>query len=159
MPTSQLDRTDRAILDVLQHNGRISNVDLAEKVHLSPSPCLRRVQALEASGIIRQYVALLEPSGVGLGLLAFVSVKLEKRGKMPSQEFAKAVQGWSEVVACYSLTGDMDYLLRVNVRDLDDYSRFMMNRLLKYAGVIDTRSSIVLERIKETTAVPLNTTR
>jgi Lrp/AsnC family leucine-responsive transcriptional regulator len=150
-----LDRTDRKILDLLQRDGRLSNVELAEKVALSPSPCLRRVRALEESGVVRQYVALLDPGKVGLALLAYVNVKLEKRGKMPIDEFSQAVQDWPEVVACYSMTGEMDYLLRVQVEDLDHYTRFMMDRLLKQAGVLDVKSNFVLERIKDTTALPL----
>jgi Lrp/AsnC family leucine-responsive transcriptional regulator len=155
MLTAVLDRTDRRILELLQRDGRLSNVELAEKVALSPSPCLRRVRALEEGGVIREYVALLEPARVGLGLLAYVNVKLEKRGQMPIDEFRRAVEGWPEVVACYSMTGDMDYLLRVQVEDLDHYTRFMMERLLKQAGVIDVKSNFVLERIKDTTALPL----
>jgi len=155
MPATALDRTDRKILDLLQRDGRLANVELAEKVALSPSPCLRRVRALEEAGVVRQYVALLDPGKVGLALLAYVNVKLEKRGKMPIDDFSKAVQAWPEVVACYSMTGDMDYLLRVQVADLDHYTRFMMERLLKQAGVIDVKSNFVLERIKDTTALPL----
>jgi Lrp/AsnC family leucine-responsive transcriptional regulator len=105
--------------------------------------------------VIREYVALLDPARVGLGLLAYVNVKLEKRGQMPIDEFRRVVEGWPEVVACYSMTGDMDYLLRVQVEDLDHYNRFMMERLLKQAGVIDVKSNFVLERIKDTTALPL----
>ncbi len=155
MPATTLDRIDRKILDLLQRDGRLSNVELAEKVALSPSPCLRRVRALEVAGVVRQYVALLDPGKVGLALLAYVNVKLEKRGKMPIDDFSKVVQAWPEVVACYSMTGDMDYLLRVQVEDLDHYTRFMMERLLKQAGVIDVKSNFVLERIKDTTALPL----
>jgi len=149
------DRTDRRILELLQQDARLANVELAEQVALSPSPCLRRVRALEESGIIKQYVALLDPAQVGLALLAYVSVKLEKRGKMPIDAFSHAVRSWPEVVACYAMTGDMDYLLRVQVEDLDHFSRFVMNQLLQQPGVLDVRSNFVLERIKETTALPL----
>lgn len=155
MPATRLDRTDRKILDQLQKDGRLTNLELANKVALSPSPCLRRVRALEEAGVIKQYVALLDPLEVGLGLLAYVNVKLEKRGKMPIDAFSKAVLEWPEVVACYSMTGDMDYLLRVHVEDLEHYSRFVMDHLLKQPGVIDVRSNFVLERIKDTTALPL----
>jgi Lrp/AsnC family transcriptional regulator, leucine-responsive regulatory protein len=155
MPKKTLDRTDRRILEQLQADGRLSNQELAERVLLSPSPCLRRVRALERSGVIQRYAALLDPLQVGLGLLAYVSVKLEKRGKMPVDQFTRAVQGWPEVVACFSMTGDMDYLMRVQVEDLAHYSRFIMDKLLKQPGVIDIRSNFVLERVKETTALPL----
>jgi Lrp/AsnC family leucine-responsive transcriptional regulator len=155
MPGAALDRTDRKILDLLQRDGRLSNVELAGKIALSPSPCLRRVRALEEDGVIKDYVALLDPGKVGLGLLAYVNVKLEKGGTMPLDDFRKAVLSWPEVVACYAMTGDTDYLLRVHVEDLEHYSRFMMNRLLKQPGVIDVKSNFVLERIKDTTALPL----
>ncbi len=155
MPPASLDRIDRRILELLQRDGRLTNVDLAAKIALSPSPCLRRVRALEEGGVIREYVALVDPGRVGLGLLAFANVKLEKGGTLPLEDFLSAVQGWPEVVACYSMTGDTDYLLRVHVEDLEHYSRFMMNRLLKQPGVIDVKSNFVLERIKDTTALPL----
>jgi Lrp/AsnC family transcriptional regulator, leucine-responsive regulatory protein len=155
MPKTTLDRTDHRILEQLQSDGRLPNQVLAERVALSPSPCLRRVRALEKSGVIRGYAALVDPQRVGLGLLAYVSVKLEKRGKMPVEQFTRAVQGWPEVIASYSMTGEMDYLMRVQVEDLEHYSRFVMDKLLKQPGVIDIRSNFVLERIKETTVLPL----
>ena len=155
MPKIVLDRTDRRILEQLQADGRLSNQELAERVLLSPSPCLRRVRALERSGVIQRYAAMLDPLRVGLELLAYVSVKLEKRGKMPVDQFTRAVQSWPEVIACFSMTGDMDYLMRVQVEDLAHYSRFIMDKLLKQPGVIDIRSNFVLERVKETTALPL----
>ena len=150
-----LDRTDRRILEQLQADGRLSNQELAERVLLSPSPCLRRVRALERSGVIQRYAAMLDPLRVGLELLAYVSVKLEKRGKMPVDQFTRAVQSWPEVIACFSMTGDMDYLMRVQVENLAHYSRFIMDKLLKQPGVIDIRSNFVLERVKETSALPL----
>jgi len=150
-----LDATDRRILEQLQADGRLSNQELAERVALSPSPCLRRVRALERAGVIRRYAAVLDPLQVGLGLLAYVSVKLEKRGKMPVDQFTRAVESWPEVIACYAMTGDMDYLMRVQVENLEHYSRFVMDRLLKQPGVIDIRTNFVLERVKETTVLPL----
>jgi len=155
LTTVELDRTDLRILEVLQHDGRISNQELAERVSLSPSPCLRRLRRLEELGVIRQYVALVDPQRIGLGLLAYVTVKLEKRGKMPMDEFRARVQTWPEVLACYAMTGDMDYLLRVHVEDLEHFSRLVMNQLLKQPGVVDVKSSFALDRIKETTALPL----
>ena len=155
MPKTTLDRTDRRILEQLQADGRLSNQELAERVLLSPSPCLRRVRALERSGVIQRYAALVDPLRVGLELLAYVSVKLEKRGKMPVDQFTRAVQSWPEVIACFSMTGEMDYLMRVQVEDLAHYSRFIMDKLLKQPGVIDIKSNFVLERVKETTALPL----
>lgn len=155
MAAIALDRIDLRILEVLQHDGRISNQELAERVALSPSPCLRRVRRLEELGVIRQYVALVDPQRIGLGLLAYVTVKLEKRGKMPIDEFRARVQSWPEVLACYAMTGDMDYLLRVHVEDLEHFSRLLMQQLLKQPGVVDVKSSFALDRVKETTALPL----
>jgi Lrp/AsnC family transcriptional regulator, leucine-responsive regulatory protein len=150
-----LSRSDTLILETLQQHGRINNQDLAEVAHLSPSACLRRVRALEEAGTIRQYVALLDPIKLDLGMLAFVSVKLEKRGSMPTDVFHAAVTLWPEVTACYSMTGEMDYLLRVVVRDLNHFSTFIMNSVLRQPGVVDVKSSFALERVKETTALPL----
>ena len=150
-----LDATDRRILDELQSDGRLSNQELAERGSLSPSPALARLPALEGAGIIRRYAAVLDPLQVGLGLLAYVTVKLEKRGKMPVDQFTRAVESWPEVIACYSMTGDMDYLMRVQVENLEHYSRFVMDKLLKQPGVIDIRTNFVLERVKETSALPL----
>jgi Lrp/AsnC family leucine-responsive transcriptional regulator len=109
---------------------------VAERVNLSPSPCLRRIKRLEEAGVIRQYVALLDPDKLGLGLLAYVNVRLEKHSEgapnarvpatSPRFEFAQAVAAWPEVVDCYAMTGDMDFLLRVHVEDMDHFSRFMM---------------------------------
>jgi Lrp/AsnC family transcriptional regulator, leucine-responsive regulatory protein len=154
-----LDKIDRKILQALQHNGRMTNQELADLVSLSPSPCLRRVKQLEDAGVISRYVALIDPPKIGLGLLAYVNVKLEKRpvarGKFAFEEFRDEVLLWPEVVACYSMTGDLDYLLRVQVENLEAFSAFVMNRLLKHAAVLDVRSSFALDRIKETTALPL----
>ncbi len=155
-----LDRTDLAILEILQQDARISNQELADRVSLSPSPCLRRVRRLEEAGVIRAYVALLDPLALGLGLVAYVNVKLEKRrqdedGRFAFDSFRDDVQRWPEVVACYAMTGDLDYLMRVQVRDLDDFSRFVLERLLKHPAVLDVRSSFALDRIKESTGLPL----
>jgi Lrp/AsnC family leucine-responsive transcriptional regulator len=155
MAMERLNRVDRKILDILQRDGRVSNLDVAGRVNLSPSATLRRIRALESAGVIRRYVALVEPRKVGLALMAFVNVKLEKRGRMPTDAFARAVKDWPEVLACHSLTGDMDYLLRVQVVDLEHFSRFVMDSLLKHPGVLDVKSSFVLEEVKETTALPL----
>lgn len=150
-----LDRTDRQILQALQEDGRMPNNELAARVNLSPSPCLRRVRALEEGGVIRRYAAQLDPLKLGLGLLAYVSVKLEHKGRSPASRFAAAVQSWPEVIECHSMTGDLDYLLRVQVADLAHYSRFMMSRLLEHPGVVDVKSSFALETIKPHAALPV----
>jgi Lrp/AsnC family leucine-responsive transcriptional regulator len=169
MSKIELDKTDRKILAVLQTDGRLSNQDVAERVNLSPSPCLRRIKRLEEAGVIRQYVALVDPDKIGLGLLAYVNVRLEKHSEVaggargtpglpatsPRNDFAVSVGTWPEVVACYAMTGEMDFLLRVHVEDMDHFSRFMMGTLLKHPAVLDVKSSFALQRIKETTALPV----
>jgi Lrp/AsnC family leucine-responsive transcriptional regulator len=156
MLTANLDKTDIKMLAALQANGRLTNVELAEKVALSPSPCLRRLKQLEESGVIRQYVALLDPAKLGLGLQAFVRVSLEKRGGSAHlNSFMEAVQRWPEVVNCYAMTGEMDYLLQVYFEDLQHFSRFVMDELLQQPGVEDVKSSFVLKEFKQTTALPI----
>jgi len=155
MPNLILDKTDLKILAELQLNGRLTNVELAERVALSPSPCLRRLKQLEESGVIRQYVALLDPSKIGLGLQAFVRVTLEKRGQGQIASFLEAVQSWPEVINCYAMTGEMDYLLQVYFEDLEHFSRFVMDALLQHPGIEDVKSSFVLKELKRTTAMPL----
>ncbi len=157
-----LDKTDLKILSILQSNGRLTNQEVADRVNLSPSPCLRRIKNLEESGVIRQYVALLDPDKIGLGLLAYVNVRLEKHSdspgagvRSPRADFAASVENWPEVVACYAMTGEMDYLLRVHVEDMEHFSRFMMEILLKHPAVLDVKSSFALQKIKDTTALPL----
>src|SRR5438132_6075254 len=118
MPRPKLDRIDRRILDLLQRDGRMSNAELAGRVNLSPSPCLRRVQRLEQAGVIEGYAAQVDPHAVGLGLQAMVRVQLSNHSSDAVARFAEAVRGWSEVVACYALTGGMDYLLQVFVEVL-----------------------------------------
>lgn len=170
MANIELDAIDRRILAILQENGRLSNQEIAERVNLSPSPCLRRIRRLEESGVIRGYVALLDPKKLGLDLLAFVNVRLEKRGGPATagsdglagrpgvthaELFRVAVQTWPEVVACHAMTGDMDYLLRVQVEDIAHFSRFVQDQLLHHPSVIDVKTSFSLETFKETTALPI----
>lgn len=162
MPRIKIDKTDRKILAILQEDGRLTNQEIAERVALSPSPCLRRIRSLEEAGVIRQYVALLDADKLGLGLLAYVNVRLEKHsdaaagtGRSPRADFAASVAAWPEVVACYAMTGEMDYLLRVHVEDMEHFSHFMMETLLKHPAVLDVKSSFALQRIKDTTALPL----
>ena len=158
-----LDKIDRKILAILQTDGRLSNLEVAERVNLSSSPCLRRIKRLEELGVIRQYVALLDPTKIGLGLLAYVNVRLEKHSDAPARggsaspraDFAASVAQWPEVVACYAMTGEMDYLLRVHVEHMDHFSRFMMETLLRHPAVLDVKSSFALHRIKDTTALPV----
>ena len=150
-----MDRTDLRILAVLQGEGRITNAELAERVSLSPSACLRRLQRLEAEGVLTGYTAQVDPQAIGLGLQAFVRVQLTKHESVAVEHFVGLVNGWDEVVACYALTGDMDYLLHVYVTDLQDFSRFLLDRLLNAAGVADVNSSFVLRTVKRSAALPL----
>ena len=163
MASIELDAIDRRILAILQENGRLSNQEIADRVNLSPSPCLRRIRRLEESGVIRTYVALLDAQMLGLDLLAYVNVRLEKRGPTASgregvthaELFRAAVQTWPEVVACHAMTGDMDFLLRVQVQDMAHFSRFVQDQLLHHPSVIDVKSSFSLQTFKETTALPI----
>jgi Lrp/AsnC family leucine-responsive transcriptional regulator len=152
---SVFDRTDLAILALLQREGRLTNAELAERVNLSASACLRRVQRLEADGVISGYAARVAPSAVGLGLQAFVRVQLTSHGAAAVQTFVERVHGWDDVVACHALTGDMDYLLHVVVEDLEHFSRFLLDHLLNDAGVADVNSSFVLRTVKHERALPL----
>lgn len=149
MDEIRLDRTDLALLAVLQAEGRISNADLAERVNLSASACLRRVQRLEQSGVIAGYAAAVDPGRVGLGLQAFVRVQLARHDAEAIAEFSRRVNAWDEVASCHALTGDMDYLLHVIVQDLDHFSRFLLDRLLNDGGVADVNSSFVLRAVKQ----------
>ena len=154
-----LDRLDRAILRCLQDNGRETYDVIGAKVGLSPSAVLRRAKRLEEVGVIDRYVALVQPEAVGLGLTAYLNVRLEKHAEIqkrnPMDLFRASVQTWPEVVECAALTGEMDYLLRIVVADMAHYSRFIMDTLLRHPSVEDCKTSFVLDRVKATTAVPL----
>ena len=157
--THTIDKLDKAILRRLQANGRETYDVIGEQVGLSPSAVLRRVKRLEESGVIDRYVALVQPETVGLGLTAYLNVRLEKytetSKRNPMDIFRASVQTWPEVVECVSLTGEMDDLLRVVVADMQHYSRFIMDTLLKHPSVQDCKTSFVMDRVKVTTAVPL----
>jgi len=156
---TRLDQVDRRILRALQSDGRTTFDALAEQVGLSASAVLRRVRRLEESGTIAAYVALVAPEQVGLSLTAYINVRLEKHVEVhkrtPMDLFRAAVQAWPEVVECAALTGEMDYLLRAVFTDMQHYSRFILETLLKHPSVEDCRTSFVLERVKATTAVPV----
>lgn len=150
-----LDDIDRRILAVLQDNGRISNVELAERVGLSPSPCLARVRGLERNGLIRGYVALVDPGRVGLGVSVFIQVSLEKQVGRALDTFESAMTAMPEVMECYLMTGDSDYMLRVLVEDVAALQRFIVDKLSKVPGVASIRSSFALKQVKFKTAVPV----
>jgi len=157
--TAALDRLDRAILARLQTDGRETHESIGAQVGLSASAVLRRIRRLEEAGVIDRYVALLRPEALGLGLSAYVNVRLEKRAehakRNPMDEFRASVQGWPEVVECVALTGEMDYLLHLVVQDMSAYSRFMMDTLLRHPSVQDCKTSFVMDRVKTTTALPI----
>jgi DNA-binding Lrp family transcriptional regulator len=155
MPKSDLSRTDLDILRVLQADGRISNVALAEAVNLSPSPCLRRVKRLERAGTIRTYVALVDQKQVDLPISVFVSVTLESQEKTALRAFETAIRDRPEVMECYLMTGDSDYLLRVVAADLDAYQRFLLDHLTLVPGVANIRSSFALQQLVYKTALPI----
>ena len=155
MPATELDRIDILLLSELQRGGRLTNAELAERVNLSASATLRRVQRLEREGVIAGYRAEVDPERVGLGLQAFVRVQLSRHDSDAIATFTACVNQWDEVVACHALTGDMDYLLQVAVRDLEHFSRFLLDRLLNQAGVADVNSSFVLRTVKAFRGMPL----
>jgi Lrp/AsnC family leucine-responsive transcriptional regulator len=155
----RLDSIDRRILRALQMNGRATYDELGAEIHLSPSATLRRVRRLEEAGVVAGYVALVSAELIGLSLTAYISVRLEKYSgghkRNPMDVFRAAVQTWPEVVDCVALTGEMDYLLRVLVRDMQHYSSWVMNTLLRHPSVQECKTSFVLDRVKTTTALPL----
>lgn len=159
MTLPEFDKLDRAILGRLQANGRETYDVIGAAVGLSASAVLRRVKRLEEVGVIDRYVALVRPEAVGLGLTAYLNVRLEKlterHKRNPMDQFRASVQTWPEVVECAALTGEMDYLLRVVVQDMAHYSRFIMDTLLKHPSVEDCKTSFVLDRVKGTTALPV----
>ena len=157
-PTPEtLDRIDRKLLALLQQDARLTQEKLAEQIGLSASAVQRRIRRLEQIGVIGGYRAVVNPRGLGLGLSALLSVRLEKHRPSsqhaPQDVFRAAVQGWPEVVECLAMTGEMDYLLRVHVQDMEHYARFVLETLLKNESVEDVKSSFVLVEVKPFTGI------
>ena len=150
-----LDAIDRRILRTLQENARLSNSELAQKVGLSASPVWRRVRALEDGGVITGYQALVDPASVGLAVNVFVHVSLEKQVEPALEAFEAAVRRRPEVLECYLMTGESDYLLRVVVPDLAEYERFLMDHLTRIRGIASIKSSFALRPVKHGTSLPL----
>jgi Lrp/AsnC family transcriptional regulator, leucine-responsive regulatory protein len=150
-----IDATDWKILGRLQDDARVSNVELAKAVHLSPSPCLSRVRALEEAGVIGRYVTLLDPLKIGLQVSVFIQVSLEKQMRNALDTFESSVLARDEVMECYLMTGDADYLLRVIVPDVQSIERFIVDYLAKIPGVSSIKSSFALKQVKYKTALPL----
>jgi Lrp/AsnC family leucine-responsive transcriptional regulator len=156
MALNDLDATDRRILEVLQTDARIANVDLAQQVNLSPSPCLRRVRRLEEEGYVRGYVSLLDPAAIGLPVSVFVQVSLEKQVDGALDEFERQILTHTEVMECYLMTGDSDYLLRVVAPDIAAFQRFLLDHLTRIPGVASIKSSFALKQVSYRTALPLS---
>lgn len=156
MPKHELDAYDRRILEALQQNGRLTNVELAEQIGLSPSPCLRRVRMLEEAGVIQGYEARLAPDEVGLGLTVFVGVKVERHHERDAEQFRKEVSALPEVIAAHLVSGESDFLLQVVVPDLRGYERFLLGTLLKLTGVKDIRSNFAIQTVKRQSPLPLD---
>ena len=155
MLPENIDPTDLRILERLQRDARISNVELAEAVHLSPSPCLARLRRLEAEGTIARYVTLLDPLKLGLTVSVFVQVRLEKQIESALERFEQAMRGRPEVMECYLMTGDSDYLIRIVVPDVQALERFIVDFLSRVPGVGNIKSSFALKQVKYQTALPL----
>ena len=151
----QLDSIDRAILTELQQEGRLSNQDLAARVHLSPSACLRRVKALEENEVIAQYVALVSPRAVGRHGVSFTIINLESMNTPQLAAFEQAVRDQPEILDCYYVAGSNDYLIRFTYRDSEDLERFHSEVLMHLPGVARSNSLLVLRTVKKTTALPV----
>lgn len=152
-----LDATDLRILRALQDDGSLSNVQLAQRVHLSPSPCLARVKALQAAGVIERYVALVSAASLGLGLNVFISFSLTNQRKQALAEFERRIAEHDEVMECYLMTGDSDYLIRVAVADMAALEKFILEQLTPIPGIEKIRSSFALKQVRYKTALPLPT--
>lgn len=150
-----LDSTDLRILTELQQDSSLTNIELARRVHLSPSPCLTRVKALEASGVIGRYVALVNPKQLGLNLSVFISISLKEQSKSALAEFETRIAEHDEVMECYLMTGDSDYLIRVAVADITALEKFILEQLTPIPGIEKIRSSFALKQVRYKTALPL----
>ena len=151
----QLDSIDRAILRVLQQDGKIPNTDLASRVGLSPSPCLRRVKLLEEAGIIERYIALVDAAKLGMGFTVFARVWLTGQDEETVVPFVEAIRRLPQVVECHLMAGDCDFILRVVAADLDGYRRFQIEHLGRIKGVRNIKSEIPMQRVKQSTEIPV----
>ncbi|EIE49962.1 ArsR family transcriptional regulator [Salipiger aestuarii] len=156
MPVSDLDATDRRILKQLQNEGKLTNIELSNRIGLSPSPCLSRVRALEQSGVISGYVALVNPEAIGLGVNVFIQITLERQIEQALETFENRMEAYPEVMECFLMTGDSDYLIRLVVRDIAELQRFILQKLSNIPGVANIRSSFALKQVKYRTALPVD---
>ena len=152
---AQLDEFDLKILTALQENARITTQELAERVGLSATPCARRIKRMEDEGLIERYVTLLNPERLGVGLTVFVNVRLNTQSAKSFSAFEEAIRKLPQVVGCYLLAGNYDYLIQVRVADVEAFRRFIGDRLVTIDGIGETQSNVVLEETKWTTALPL----
>jgi DNA-binding Lrp family transcriptional regulator len=150
-----IDSTDLRILTELQNDSSLTNIELARRVHLSPSPCLTRVKSLEAAGVITRYVALVNPKQLGLTLSVFISISLKEQSKSALAEFEKRIAEHDEVMECYLMTGDSDYLIRVAVTDISALEKFILDQLAPISGIEKIRSSFALKQVRYKTALPM----
>ena len=151
----QMDEIDRRLLRVLQRDGRISNLDLAQRCHLSPSACSDRVRRLRERGVITGFAALLDPRAIGRALLIFVEVQLDRTTGDTFSQFAEAAQRTPEILECHMVAGGFDYLIKVRVRDMEAYRAFLADTLVHMPGVRETRTYAVLEEVKNSASLPL----
>ena len=151
----KLDKIDYEILRLIQNDGRISNANLSDSIGLSPSPCLRRVRELEKKNVIKKYVGLIEPKAVGFLINAFVNVSLRSQEEKSLKVFEESIAIYDEVIECYLMTGSSDYLLRVVTRDLEDYERFVINKLTKIEGIANIQTSFALKPLIQRTEIPI----
>ena len=151
----QLDKIDLRILSELQQDGSLTNVELARRVNLSPSPCLTRVKALEQAGVIERYVALASAKALGLGLNVFINISLKEQSKAALAEFERRISEHDEVMECYLMTGESDYLIRVVVSDMAALERFILEQLTPIPGIEKIRSGFALKQVRYKTALPL----
>lgn len=151
-----IDGVDTKILQLLQEDGSITNVELAKRVHLSPSSCLNRVRSLEASGVIDRYVAIANPEALGLDLNVFISISLKAQSKESLAQFEQRIGEHDEVMECYLMTGDSDYLIRVAVANIAALERFILEQLTPIPGIEKIRSSFALKQVRYKTALPLS---
>ena len=156
MPQSTGNRLDRRILELIQEDARISNADLAAQIGLSPSPCWRRVRALEERGVISRYVTLVTPEAIGLPVNVWVRVTLDEQVERRLEHFETAIVARPEVMECYLMTGESDYLLRVVVPDIAAYQAFLLDHLTRIEGIASIKSSFALKQVKYKTALPLD---
>ena len=151
----KLDSIDFKILSELQADGALSNIELARRIHLSPSPCLARVRALETAGVIDRYVALANAGALGLGLNVFINISLKSQSKEALAHFEQRISEHDEVMECYLMTGDSDYLIRVAVADIAALEKFILEQLTPIPGIEKIRSSFALKQVRYKTALPL----